>query len=387
MIHIFDKVYLTYAEMTVGPSAIERMAETYIQVIDKNLIHIDHHHYNKNRIAYTKSIQELLTQFESDYSFFEYINNELTNSSTNKIIIYADEKSFNEFLIRWWRGIFPNLTIKSLYSLYSSYADSEILQISEFSNYINIAADSANIPFKYFSKIYWEKSIQEIEGLYNLYPPFEVPDSVLIKSSLEFQIFNFKMFPSHDHSRLLLLIDTLYKKTFMAEICGAKRMIERCLPFLISEIEEHKKIYTLAPKRMVEIIETSSSLKFILDDKIKESKDSFDYLTSNYNLIEFSNNIIELDIILNKKLNISRESLFQDNPCLAYFITNSRHPELELLINSEYNGTSVHNILKKMIQTNKVNPYLLPGFYNLKQSLLEDDQSFCTEFTLGVYNE
>ena len=161
MIHIFDKVYLTYAEMTVGPSAIERMAETYIQVIDKNLIHIDHHHYNKNRIAYTKSIQELLTQFESDYSFFEYINNELTNSSTNKIIIYADEKSFNEFLIRWWRGIFPNLTIKSLYSLYSSYADSEILQISEFSNYINIAADSANIPFKYFSKIYWEKSIQD----------------------------------------------------------------------------------------------------------------------------------------------------------------------------------------------------------------------------------
>lgn len=385
MIHIFDKFYITYAETSVGPDALDKMSENYIQVIDKNLVHIDHHTYAKNRLFYTKSLSELFENFDSINDFFTYIDKKLSESNIGKIILYADEKSFNEFLIRWWKGIFPNLSLNGLYSLYSNFSDSEILQMSKSASYLNIAVDSSNIPFKYFSKIYWEKSIHEIEGLSSLYQEFDIPESIIRKSSIEFRTMNFLLgtLKEEETHALLNFVANLYKKMFMSEVCGIKRMVERSIYNFDKTTIDIEGGLKLAPRSLVKEIENNSSLSFILDGEIRESRASYDYLTQKYDLIEFSKNLIELDYKMNSRLNLKRESLFQDNPCLAYYLENDNHPNFSDLLESECNGTSSFQIFKKMTQRNKVNPFLLPAFYNLIQSTDSEDKKFSKEFQLG----
>lgn len=389
MIHIFDKLYITYAETSVGPDSLERMSEDYIQIIDKSLFNIEHKTYEKKRLFYKKSVDELLESFGDGNNLFDFIDKVLKNSATNKVIIYADEKSLNEFIIRWWKAIFPNLSLNGLYSLYSSYADSETLQMSKSASYINIAVDSSNIPFRYFSKIYWDKSINEIDGLNQLYPAFDVPSSIKKKVSIEFKLINYLIdlnSPQReeqvDNSLLLLNISNLYKKAFMYEVCGIKRMVERSLPLLSKHFLPDNKKYKLSPKSLVDEIKSSEALSFILDEKIKESKESFSYLSKNYDLPVFCKMLIELDFEIHSQLKISKASLFQDNPCLASFLEKNEHPDLEKLIVSECDGTSIHHIFKKMIQKNKVNPYILPGFYNLLCSDIPADKNLAMEFKI-----
>lgn len=383
MIHIFDKLYITYAETVVGADSHERIADDYIQLIDKGLGYIDNNMHRKRRFFYAKNLTEMINHFESEKDFFDKIQERLDFSSTSKLIIYADEVSMIEFLIRWWKGIFPNLTIDGLSALYFNYADSEIIQLAKTRNYLNIAVDCAKVPYKNLSTSYWRKSKEELRGLFELYPAFAVPNFARFKCSIEFKFIDYHLNNNSEYLHFLIQkMSKIYKKAFVNEVCGIKRMVERNLYSIALLDKSFSDQILFGADTMEDFIKNHPKLNFLRDDNIKEGKDTFDYLNENYNLLKLSKILIEYDLLLNKQFGLGESLILLDNPYVGYFAKFGEHPKPLNLIKDELSHKSQNKIFKRMIEKNKYNPYLVPAFTSLDKVDSEASKKLKKEFCL-----
>lgn len=363
MIHLFDSLYITYAECAVGPESLSKTTYNFFQIIDKGLINIDHKYFKEFRYFYAKDIKTVIENYGSSIEFFTFIENELKKDHVDKIVIYADEKSMSEFLIRWWKGIFPNIKLDGIISLFNLFADSETLQGNNPYSFINLAVDSTNIPFQYFSKIYWDKSSEQIRGLDSLYNAFEVPEAVLDELSIEYKILSYIIDKRSINIDLLeekLL--SIYKKRFMREVYGIRRMGLRSLPRLIAYNFPEVPVSTYI-KRMSNLEKLKGPLdfsqEFFLDHELDESEKSFDYFFKEYDYIKILNDLLKVEKILIYNGPFSDELTKADNPYITFFLENNRHPSVDELIEDLASGTNRFQVLKNLEQENKANPYYL----------------------------
>lgn len=369
MIHLFDRLYITYAECAVGPESLSKITHNFFQIIDKGLIAIDHKYFSQFRYFYAKDINTVLNQYGNSKTLFTFIENEFKKGDTDKIIIYADEKSLTEFLIRWWKGIFPNIQLEGIISLFNLFADSETLQGNNPYSFINLAVDSTNIPFQYFSKIYWDKSSEQIRGLDSLYDAFEIPQSIVNGLSIEFQIFSHKMDNTSINFELLdKKLLSIYKKRFMREVYGIRRMGLRSLPRLIEfnypDLQTDKHIERISGLDKIDG-KLNFSQKFFLDHDLDESEASFDYFFQEYEFTKILTDLIEVEKILIYNGPFSDDLTKADNPFISFFLENNRHPTTLELLDDLISNKNRFRVLKNLEQENKVNPYYIPSLIKL----------------------
>lgn len=379
MIHFFDRVYLSYAEASVGAEAIERTSENFIQIVDKGLVYLENPIHTKKRLFYNQNVKNFLENFKTDEEFFQDLLNRLSSGDSKKIMIYVDEHAMLELLIRWWKALFPNITAKGIHALYVNFGDHQTIQNSHSRTYLDLTVNSKHISFEKFGHLYWDSSLEKIQGLFELYPAFEISEEVKAKCSVEFKMLNFLMEdrPAYLPS-LIETMKSLYQKKVMDEITGIKRMIERSLFYMNDYFESNQ--LTLNGSSIQKVLQSNEALKFVMDLDIKNSKSSFEYLVKNYDLVKLSKALIGVDLYINRMANPNIEPQSLDNPCLTYFSEASAPIDYLDLLRQEMAGTSKLQLFKRMVQKKRMNPYLVPAFKNL----LSQKSEFVSEFVFGT---
>lgn len=384
MIHLFNKLYITYAETVVGPDAHERMCDDYIHIVDKGLDFIKNENYAHKRFAYTKSVNELIENYSDEYDMFQKIFERLDSPGTNKLVIYADDKAMTEFLIRWWKGLFPKITVDGLAALYHCYADSEIIQLAKTRNYLNIASDCSKMSYKKLAKLYWRRSKEEIRGLFELYPAFDLPRFARESCSIEFQLIDYMLNSESTYLPLLMKkYGDFYKKAFVNEVCGIKRMIERNLYTLLSKDESFENINLLGNDNIESLIDNHESFKFLRDERIKESKHTFTYIEDRYDLPKLCQDLLKYDALLNGHRSLTMDQAILDNPLIGHYVEHGTHPKLEEMLKDELSGENPRRIFKRMIEKNIYNPYLLKAVAQYREKNGHGEESLIAEYRMS----
>ena len=382
MIHFFDRVYLSYAEASVGAEAIDRTSECFIQIVDKGLVYLENTIHSKKRLFYNKDVRSFLSNFPSDEDFFQDLLTRLDSGESKKIMIYVDELAMTELLIRWWKALFPNITAKGIYALYVNFGDHQSILNYHSRTYLDLTVNTAQVPFSKFSHLYWDSSFEKIQGLFELYPAFKISQEVKSKCGIEFKILNFLIEerPAYLPS-LIEIMKSLYQKKVMDEVTGIKRMIERSLFYMRDYFEPEQLL--LNGQSIKKALLSNNTLKFVLDEKIENSKSSYQYLLYNYDLPKLAKVLIEIDhyLILSSNPNASVISL--DNPCLTHISENSGPVDYVGVLRDEISGKSSFQLFKRMIQKKRMNSFLVPAFNNLLKNRNENHE-LISEFSFGA---
>jgi hypothetical protein len=383
MIHLFNKVYITYAESSVGPDAFDKISEHYIQIIDRGIEDIRNEYFDNKKIFYGKSLEEVFEFFGSEKDFFEKVRKKLSHLRIPKIIIYADEFAFNEILIRWWKGLFPHLSSDSAYALYLNFKESENIRQTQSENFLNISVDSRQIRFDQFADLYWGMNKDKFNYLYNSLEAFNIEENIREQCSLEFKVMNYlnnSEFKYRDN--LVHQFSSLYKKRFVEEVDKIKRGMQEDLYYIIEEDQELAAGSSLNDISLTKLISNNHKYSFLLDTKINKSKDCFTYLQENYDLWEIVKTLLEADRKILIKFGLDENNLKADNPCLSYFHQNKSHPDMLDILDEEVKGRSQFSFLRKFAQNRKINPYLIPAYKNLLSSEDPKSKKLSQEFTL-----
>jgi hypothetical protein len=382
VIHFFGKVYLSYAETSVGAEAMDRTSEYFIQIVDKGFVHMENLVHVKKRIYYTQDVRSFLENFSCHDDFFKGVLKVIQEGHSKKVMMYVDEHAMLELLIRWWKALFPQITAKGIYALYVNYGDNQIIQDFQKLNYIDLTGNSAKINLSKFSDLYWGSSFEKIQGLFELYPAFEISDEIKSYCGIEYKIMNFL---SEDKPRYLPgLIETvkdLYTKKVMDEFTGIKRMIERSL-FQMHDYFESEQLM-LKGQSIRPALLKQETLKFILDEKFQNSKSSYEYLVSHYDLPKLAQALIEVDRYLVLKSHDSSEATSLDNPCLTNICENGGVVDYIDILKKEISGRSNLQLFKRMIQNKRMNAYLAIAFNNLLANK-DENAELIAEFSFGV---
>lgn len=379
MICLFNNVYLTYAETSVGPENTEHLSSEYIQIIDKGLLNIDHIAYSKKRLYYQKNLEDLFGTISEDEIFLELVR------KSDDVYIYADEKVFSEFFIRWFKGLCPNITCETLYKVWQNYRAYESMISNKRKKFIDIGVDSKEINYRDFAHLYWDKSYDQFLGLFELYRPFKIPLEVKMSCSFEIQLLQHLMGNGHLFAASIFTrAKGLYEKKFMTEFCGLIRTLSRNILTFTEQFESITPHLSFTNQDLTKVLSDDKELKFLCDLKITPDLEGFDYLKENYNVRELCSRLLDMDYELNKKFGLTPDASRIDNPCLAFMTDNNKHPPVMDVLESELNGSSKYQIFKHLVQDNKFNIFLLHAFQNLKLLKQEEAQKIKDELFINV---
>jgi hypothetical protein len=379
MIHLFDKVYITYAETYEGPSGAARLPESFIRVIDRGLSFIYNRDYEKNLIGYGKNLNELLSNFLDDEDFFTKIQDEILSGKSPKVIIYADEFSMLQFLIKWWKTVFPNITSEGAYALYKCYADSETLRTVRNNNFLDISVKSNKENFDKFCKTYWNEEENIFKQKFKEYSPFNISSKFVNTCSIEFLIMDY-MVSGKICDSLVKKINHLYNKKFVYEITNLIKFAQHAIYILGFTDSILKEGCLLDGKSLAPYLSSSSKYRVIHDSLIQYNIKSLDYIDVNYEVQKVCKDLLELEYESLKTFGMDSNASKLDNPCVYYYAENGRHLDPKTILENELNFKS--SVFSDLIIKNRLNPYLIPAFKNLIEARGLDD-SLVKEFARG----
>jgi hypothetical protein len=383
MIHLFGKVYLSYAECSVGPDAHEKKAERHVQIIDRGLSLIEHALFDPRRLHYSKTLQECLSHFGSDEAFFKLLATPGTATWDQKVVIYADEAAFIEVMIRWWKALFPALTESSAFALYQNFADSERLR-SHSTLFLALDVDGSKLAFHKIASRYWGLDRGLFAETFQALAPFSLPREYLEDCSLEFLVMNFLLDDSTRHlPQLLAKVERLYLKRFMEELSAIKRGIEQDL----YEMAERDPALTGAIALLPHEEKNRGLLehpvfRILKDPGIKSSRSAYEHLSRNYELRSLVQALLDVDRAIQKQCGLDGSAVDLDNPCLAHFARHGSHPSPLDVLRLEAQGRSPFHFFRRFAQNRKMNPYLLPAFRSLLRQPGPDPAGAAREYLL-----
>lgn len=381
MIHIFDKVYITYAETYEGPSGQARLPESFVRVIDRGLSFIYNRDYEKNLVDQAKNLTDLFSKFQNEEDFFIKVQEEISSGKSPKVIIYADEFSMLQFLIKWWKAVFPNITSDGAYALYKCYGDSERLRTVKNNNFLDITIKNSKENFENFCNTYWNEEKNIFKEKFKEYASFNLSSKFLDKCSVEFLMLDF-MVSGKIRDSLTKKIEHLYNKKFIYELTDLIKYSQHNIYFMGFIDDVLKEGCLLDDKSLIPFLDSSSKYKVIHDYLIQYNIKSLDYISDNYELQKICKDLIDLDFETNKRFGLDLNGSKLDNPCVSYYADNGKHVTPKEIIELEANLKSNYDLFSDLITKNRFNPYLIPAFKNLIDVKgLED--SFVNEFDMG----
>lgn len=370
MIHLVNKVYITYAESDIAHKNDKVVGEHCIRVIGQGLVGLDHadEKVKARNIINTPSLTKLVEYFGSDQALFDFMINRIRTGATPKITMYLDQDAMLEILIRWWKALMPNLTAETGYALYKNYGDAEILRSDKEEVFIDYLVDSSPISFKDFANKYWGKTQEEFIAKFESLEAFQVSEEVLDQCSIEFLMVNYLLDNNFSKKNLLLeRISKFYKKTLVSEIFHAKREIERRTHLFMND-----EAFELNGQSVIPTIQSNIKYNFLLDPMITKSTKTYDYLKQNTNLRQICLTILRNEIEFAKYQDIAAATVVADFPAVNCIAENKEEPTAQELLDQEVNNESKFRLFKNLTRSNRYNSFL---FTAVKNSLAKDPES------------
>jgi len=366
MIHIFNKVYITYAETFCGHESQSRVSGSFVRIIDKGLSFMYDKDYDKNLLCYGKSLKEVLDNYASEKDFFSTMQKEIELKKSHKVIIYADENSMLEFLIRWWKTLFPSITYEAAYSLYTNFGDSESLRSIRTNTFLDITVNSSPIYLKKIVDLYWSTSRSYFLEKFNSLEPFSLEDSFKKDCSVEYQILDYLAKGSASISPDLdKKIQHFYAKELSSQIFS---LVKDCQNYLYKLAVEESVISShsyLSTKSIKDVLIRDNRFRIISDPNVQDDLENLKYISDNYELLKICKDLISFELALNKKRGSDPTVVDLDHSCVNYFITHGSYPESKTILDLEIEGLSNFNIFDRLTNKKRMNPYLVSSFRNL----------------------
>jgi hypothetical protein len=376
MIHITNKIYISYAESSVSEGSQDRLPEAYVQIIDRELTDMLHAIYDYKRIAYTKTMEELSEKYSSDQAMFDTFAEVIESKKSPKVTIFADDLAMVKFLCRWWKSLFSELTLDGAFALYKVYGDSEVLRSTKLTSFIDIAVKSNPITFNAIAKAYWGKSKEEFTAIFDASPAFILSDKVKEDCSLEFLLANYLMDPEFKlKEKLFTKLNSLYCKKLAHEISDLKRMTEEHLYLLTESDPLLAEGVALGETSLKDVLFKRAEYNFLSDTAIDNSMSGYYHLEKNYNLPKLASNLQTIDQKIHARIGLVND--FEvSNPCVALLASTRKRPEVTELLECELTGKNKFRLLNELLNKNRVNPYFVPAFKKALDNNLEITKEF-----------
>ena len=365
MIHIADKIYITYAETTVGSGSEDRLPDNYVRIIDKGLTSMIDENTIKNEIAYGKTVDEVFSQFKSESDFFETLLSKIEDEDSLNVNIYADENSMLEFLIRWWKAIFPNLKADGAYALYTIYADSESLRTCKGISFIDITVKSDPITFDKFINDYWSVPKELFFDKFNHFKAFDLPQGIKDTISVEYLVMDYLASGRSYKPALQAKMAHLYKKLFIKEVFYLVKLAQEFFYYIAADDPSLKEASRLDGVSIRKTLEKDTRFRALLDTNIQNDLKSYNHVRSKYEIDLLCKTLLDFDVKINARLGLDPKGSRLDNPTLYYYSDNNKDPNLQELLDKEIEGSSNFRIFVALARRNKFNPYIIPAFRNL----------------------
>lgn len=354
MIHLFDKVYVTYAEKFVGPQDESRMPEAFARIINKGLTYIEDRNYDKHLLCDGKNLKEVIDKFENENDMFLKFKEILDSKFSPKFIIYCDENAMLELLVRWWKYVFPNLTPEAGYSLYNNFAENQTIRGLRDSTFLNISKDSSQANFNDFSHLYWSESKEIFKDKFNSYPAFELSPDFKKSVCIEFQILNYMTTGVVDENIQKKLQD-FFNKSLIDEITS---IIEDCQDNIYF-LDDKSEFYFSEDKPILKLLE-KNSYKILQDKNVKNNMEGFSHLQKNYEFLKVCKDLLSLNTKIGKNEEVSRF----DYPCIYHIVEKGLDIDFSEILENQINSTDNLNLLNNLIHKTRLNSYLIPAIKN-----------------------
>jgi hypothetical protein len=354
MIHLFDKVYVTYAEKFVGPQDESRLPESFLRIIDRGISFVEDRNYDKHLLTSGKNLSEVIEKFGTENDMFIKFKEIIDYKVSPKFIIFCDENAMLEILIRWWKFVFPNIESDGAFCLYKNFSESQTMRGIRDSSFLNVSFNSGQTDFSSFSSLYWSENKEIFKDKFNKYPAFNLDNSFKKTACVEFQIMNYLVTGLLDKDLEKKLKD-FFNKSLIDEITS---IIEDCQDNIYS-FDNSDEIYFSEDEGASKLL-NNSVYKIILDKNIKKNSDSFKYLCENYELLKVSKDLLNI----NSKLGSNKDISNFDYPCLHYIVEKGLELNVSEFLESQIKNFDNFNVFNNLIHKNRLNSYLVPAFRN-----------------------
>lgn len=372
MIHIFDKVYITYAEKFVGPEDETRMPESFLRIIDRGLSFIQDTKYDKHLLESGKNLNEVISKFGNENEMFKKIKEIIDNKISPKFVLFCDEHALLEFSIRWWKYLFPNLDAEGAYSLYQNFAESQTIRGIRTSFFLNISVNSAPIPFHEFNKIYWSENKQIFIDKFNSYPAFQLDPVFKETCSVEFQILNYLVTGNFD-SNLSKKIKNFFEKSLIDEITRIIEDAQNYIYELSFHLEDAEKFY-FGKKVDLKKLLSNNTYKVIFDPNIKNNKEGFNYLVKNYELKKVISDLLNFYCLIEDLCSgKNTKSSFSDAKFVKQVHDHGLDVDFSKILDEEINMCFKYGLFRNLVYKNRINSYLISSFNNRIKVLGKDE--------------
>jgi len=349
----------------------------------------DHYEYNENiskmllgefketsprMYQHANSVKELAAELGGDQKLFDTLAKHKGFKNNGKIIIYCEPHSFKIFVMKWWKTLLPNLSVKEAYDLYNLYRNRAILANRD----INPLKENS----KELHDKYWRLDLDDFEFLYNSVFPFEVDPSVKDDASLEFHLASH--YCGQTTKSFQKKVRHFYKKELIDEICECKLDIERRAYFLPKILGFASKV-DFTGIDLEALKDQDPRLSFFGDKNIKMSDETHTYLSQSYNIPLLVKDLLDINSYLT--------SYFDGGPgldpgstfALQLYADKERMPTVEEVMDFENTKSLLGitgatamdlyfiSVFFKMANHNKMNLFLLQEICYLKSEKKEHE--------------
>lgn len=179
MFHIIDKTYLGYnGDLQFGTDCIQIVSNGADHVAYDSEVGKLLSGNVSRRIAFAKSIDELIAHLGSADILFSKLINYKGNNHRDEFIVWCDPENYKQFVCRWLKTLMPNADLQHLKTVYNTYKNHELYVTRHLFEFT---------PGRTPSSEYWTKTDAELDELFKL-PAFELTIDYKKYCSIEFQV-------------------------------------------------------------------------------------------------------------------------------------------------------------------------------------------------------
>lgn len=282
----------------------------------------------------------------------------------SKLAVYCDVDSYQLMIIKWWKGIFPNMTPEEAFELFEDYRDNRLMSTIVVKE--NLTRSDGSVPKRYYdlSRDNFIAKWRQSEG-------FRIQHKE--NTSIEFQLASYFYNPKGKWTDdLFSKIRSLYKEMFMHQLISLKTELEERLPVIDEYYPE--KFSKKAIDMKAEEIKKTLGFDFIGDYDLNPHSFKTSVVESRYDLRSLTETLLDfylrsINIELPKEKKVDFDHLqYTDARYLYFFIKEGefRHPKD--VISDEADPKTADMLFKKLTRQDKSNEYLLYKILRLSVS-------------------
>lgn len=248
MIHLCNNIFVTYAQTK------QQHFQTDSIIVSKERIS----HIETPESKVLKQVTSLDLLFENSIEFFDSLIDRINSGESHKIIMYLDDTSFKEFIIKWIVSAFRNANLSELEEIVGVYYKHE----RDRSGGLRFESNGEDILFDSFSSSYWDIKSEEIKKVYEDKTYYDF-NKVLTHRGYEHLIGNAILGDQGSYEELKSKMPKLYKMGLVREFGKVKILFTERIISLANSKEEINDKFVLGVDFYEEITKNDTNRKLL----------------------------------------------------------------------------------------------------------------------------